>query len=150
MANSSVVLLQRPHLEALTVAYPDDLTVEPATVLASFDEFQMPIQHGIVVDERYRKIGDDLYSDINQCVFSGLSYVTLSVRHHGEPRRSYSRERAVKSHLEDPSMHRSITRITENAELDDAARHFFIYGVALGVGMRHERSIRDLFRNQPS
>lgn len=146
MSDTFVRIFTRDHLAALATAYPADLNTRAEDMLTVFDELRMPAAHTLLVDSAWRKVGDDLSPDFEQCVFSGLSRVAWGIEEGAK--RIGTRERAVKGLLHRPAFEDQVARVRTEVELDEAARHFFVYGLALGISIRHERSLRDLFRSR--
>ncbi len=146
MRDTGIRLLNRDHLISLVTAYPADINTRTDDLLATLDGFEMPVAHTLLIDETWRKVGDDISPDFTQCVLAGLSHVVLGFE--VGPKRVGSRERPVKELLGGQSFQNQIARIRAEAELDEAGRHFFVFGVALGISIRHERSLRDLLRSK--
>lgn len=146
MPDNPLRILTRGHLEALATAYPTDLNTQPEDLLQTFDELRIPIAHTLLVDRTWRKVGDDLSPDFEQCVLTGLSHVAWGIE--AGAKSIGTRERAVKELLHRPTFEDQVARVRTEVELDETARHFFVYGLALGISIRHERSLRDLFRSR--
>lgn len=136
-------LLSPEHLRALARTYQEDLTAQPEDLLSEMDALTMHVERGIGVNPDLTA-RESIYLDISGCVLAGLVHVRSGDL--TEEYRSGSRERAVKGYLESETFSSYLEKIRTGVELDDLAKHLFVFGVALGISMRHAKNLKDIVR----
>ena len=133
------------QLDVIVQQYPYELVADAGSLQEAFANFIPPESIGAVLvdDGESRKtltITGERKIDIEGCVETGLSFVTVG---DGDPDHPYrqslegDRRRAVRAFMETEGFRDHINRvIEETADQIAIGRHFFVYGVALGVKMR--------------
>lgn len=144
-AEHPVRLGDQTQLDTIAQKYPYELVTDAEGLQDAFANFVPPESIGaLLIDNgesgRTLTITGERKIDIEGCVEAGLNFVTVG---DGDPNHQYrhslegDRSRAVRAFMETEGFRDHINRVRE--ETDDPTtigRHFFVYGVALGVKIR--------------
>ena len=143
-----VRLFAQAELEAIAGRYPEELATDLEGLVGAFEGFQPPrtIPVFMVQDEwdpllLHATIGKDRPANVGECVVAGLGFVTDNFGKNVEPTHtSFSRRvRLTREYMTGEGFVDYAKRVRELTDDEvEVGKHFFVYGVALGVRIRRE------------